>query len=46
MAPDDEKAQACALLAEEIAADNGFDDATVELAKVAALERFELEVDG
>ena len=36
-------AQACALLAEQIAADNGLDENDVELAKAAALERFEAE---
>ena len=42
MAPGESEAQACAMLAEEIAADNGLDE-TVELAKAAALERFELD---
>jgi hypothetical protein len=43
MAPDEGAAQACALLAEQIAVDNGLDEKDVELAKAAALERFEAE---
>ena len=37
------EAQACALLAEEIARDHGLDEQAVELCKAAALERFEAE---
>jgi hypothetical protein len=45
MAPGEGEAQACAMLAEEIAVEHGLDEQTVELAKAAALERFELEED-
>ncbi len=37
------ESQAAAALAEQLAADFGLDASTVELAKAAALERFELE---
>jgi len=43
MAPGESEAQACALLAEEIARDHGLDEQAVELCKAAALERFEAE---
>jgi hypothetical protein len=43
MAPTETEAQACAMLAEQLAAENGLDERTVELAKAAALERFEAE---
>jgi hypothetical protein len=43
MAPGEDEAQACALLAEQIAAEHGVDEQTVELAKAAAFERFEAE---
>ena len=43
MAPDDGKAQAAALLAEQLAAQGGLDAEAVERCKASALERFELE---
>ena len=42
VAPDDEKAQAARILAEEFAA--GLDESTVEICKAAALERWEADV--
>jgi hypothetical protein len=43
MAPGEDEARACAELAEQIAAEHDLDQQTVELAKAAALERFEAE---
>lgn len=43
MAPGESEAQACAMLAEEIAA--GLDEHTVELCKAAALERYEAKAE-
>jgi hypothetical protein len=43
MAPGEDEAQACAMLVEQIAAEHGLDEQAVELAKAAALERFEAE---
>jgi hypothetical protein len=43
MAPGESEAQAARMLAEELAANFGLDAAAVELAKAAALERFEHE---
>jgi hypothetical protein len=40
-APDDKKAQAAAMLAEEFAV--GLDESTVETCKASALERFEAD---
>jgi hypothetical protein len=43
MAPGESEAQAAATLAEELAA--GMDEATLELCRAAALERFEAEAE-
>ncbi len=43
MAPGESEAQAASMLADELASDFGRDAAAVELAKAAALQRFEHE---